>query len=212
MEGSAAVELVTNQGLIVGDIFLNNGNDVYWGAEGTVRGLVDGEFGDDLLVGGSGVDDFQGGGGNDTLRGGDGDDILRGGSGDDSLRGGGGDDEVLGGGGNDIMHGGLGDDVLNGFGHDDVLNGGQGDDFLVGGGGDDIFQFSRNAGFDVIADYKDGSDMIDLSDFNVFFSDINGAITNRWGNAVIDLAELGGHGSIIIRGAAGILDAGDFIL
>jgi serralysin len=60
----------------------------------------------------------------------------------------------------------VGNDVANrleGRDGDDVLNGLGGNDLLMGGAGADTFAFSGNAGKDTIADFKSGSDRIDLS-------------------------------------------------
>ncbi len=212
IDGGNAIERVFNAGTIFGEIALVGGDDSYWGVEGVVIGLVDGGSGNDRLTGGRGEDDFQGSSGADTLRGLGGNDTLRGGSGNDIVNGGDGEDSLLGGAGFDILNGGAGDDVIQGFSGNDTLNGGRDDDFLVGGLGADVFEFNLTAGHDRIADFENGTDSIDLSAFNVFFSDIFAATTTRWGNAVIDLTELGGHGSITIQGAAGQLDVSDFIL
>ncbi|QHQ36104.1 calcium-binding protein [Algicella marina] len=212
LSGGGSVEILVNTGTLIGDVTLNGGDDVYFGTNGRVIGVVDGGAGDDILRGGDEDNDLDGGTGDDMLRGGGGDDELRGSAGHDELRGDAGDDLVSGGGGHDLMFGGLGDDDLKGFGGDDTLNGGQGDDLLSGGSGADVFQFYRNAGEDRIWDFQNGTDKIDMTAFSVFFSDINAAMTSRWGNAIIDLDALGGSGTIIVNGAAGALDASDFIL
>ncbi|MEO0911750.1 MAG: calcium-binding protein [Pseudomonadota bacterium] len=210
--GSEEDMTLLNTGSILGDILLDAGNDIYRGASGRLEGFIDAGAGDDLVIAGSDNDTLLGQNGIDELRGGAGDDTLRGGNDDDTLLGQAGDDFLAGGGGDDKLLDGAGDDRLSGFGGEDLLNGGRGDDGLTGGAGADIFEFFRSAGNDTIWDFQNGVDRIDLTAFNVFFSDINAAVTNRWGNAVIDLDALGGSGSILIMGAAGQLDASDFIL
>lgn len=64
------------------------------------------------------------------------------------------------------------DDILNGMGGSDTINAGAGDDritdgtgrdHLYGGAGADIFQFVADGTLDLIRDYQDGLDRIDLS-------------------------------------------------
>ena len=76
--------------------------------------VMDGQDGDDSLVGGQGADSLTGGPGNDTLRGGPGDDVLIGEAGDDRLDGQTGDDRLEGDEGADTFTGGFGDDLLDG--------------------------------------------------------------------------------------------------
>jgi Ca2+-binding RTX toxin-like protein len=104
--------------------------------------LVNGEAGNDSLVGGSSFDSLSGGDDNDTLAGGGGADTLRGGSGADRLTGGDGNDLATGGAGNDTFIGtGTGRDSLYGEGDDDgfdlnevadltgwIIDGGSGND------------------------------------------------------------------------------------
>ncbi|MEC7257784.1 MAG: calcium-binding protein, partial [Pseudomonadota bacterium] len=79
-----------------------------------------------------------------VLIGGDGDDILDGGNGADVVRGGAGDDELSGGKGADIVGGGAGDDVLS------------------GGPGRDTFIFKEGFDRDIIRDFRQGRDSIEL--------------------------------------------------
>lgn len=118
--------------------------------------VIDGDDGDDRINGLEGQDILRGGLGNDVLLGGLNDDILQGGAGDDKLQGQLGNDTLLGDAGNDFLIGGLGRDTLNG---------GAGDDRLLGGGQADVFVFESGGGFDQIADWQDGPDKIDLTDF-----------------------------------------------
>ena len=127
------------------DDFLSGGggNDVLKGYKDS-DGLF-GENGSDKLYGGAGADYLDGGKGSDRLNGGKNNDYLEGKSGKDVLLGGGGQDYLLGGGGAD------------------KLNGDKGDDGLFGGKGADIFVFRSGGGSDVVYDFKDGVDMIDIN-------------------------------------------------
>lgn len=156
----------------------NGGNDKLEGSAGD--DLLRGNGGHDKLLGGAGADRLFGDGGNDTLTGGAGADTLKGQSGHDRLEGGGSADSLLGGKGNDTLAGGTGADTLNGeLGNDvlqggdggDILNGGKGNDTVMGGrgndrltGGDgaDLFIFGAGHGRDVITDFRNGVDKIDL--------------------------------------------------
>lgn len=90
-----------------------------------------------------------------------GDDVVHGRGGGDDLQGGDGADTLLGGDGRDLVQGGAGDDRLFGEGGDDRLAGGAGRDTLAGGTGRDVFVMD-GAGFDLIADFEGGRDVIDL--------------------------------------------------
>lgn len=146
---------------------------------------------DDVLLGGNGGDDLSGGWASDSLHGGNGDDTLNGGWGDDTLGGGNGDDSLVGGpnglvvfSDDDVLRGGNGDDTLRGVTGDDTLHGGNGDDVLdpnsgfdvlYGGDGADTFVFGFGAPLtpgilidrgDVIMDFQQGSDVLDLRALN----------------------------------------------
>ena len=148
-----------------------------------------------------------------ALRGGAGDDRLVGGIGEDSLSGGAGDDDLEGRNQSDLLRGNAGDDVLNGGGGGDTLMGGTGDDTLEGGPKGDVFVFGRRAGNDVITDFEDGSDLIDVSGIGLGgFGQLSAAITTARGNAFIDWAVFGGEGQVTILAAGGgTLDASDFV-
>ena len=116
----------------------NGGNDY----------IVGSQF-DDVIRGGAGDDTINGGLGDDTISGDDGLDRLAGSLGDDTINGGADNDTISGGAGADKLYGSLGDDRLDGndgndsiYGQDgiDTANGGTGDDRISGGAGDDILQ------------------------------------------------------------------------
>ncbi|HEX2802530.1 MAG TPA: M10 family metallopeptidase C-terminal domain-containing protein [Sphingomicrobium sp.] len=70
------------------------------------------------------------------------------------------------------LESGAGNDSLAGNGGDDVLVGGAGSDVMTGGAGADLFVFTSDgdstpgAGRDIITDFTQGSDVIDLSELN----------------------------------------------
>lgn len=175
---------------VADEIFGFAANDVLRGRGG--GDLLKGGGGSDTLIGATGDDTADGGAGNDVVRGNAGDDVLIGDLGNDRLFGGGGDDSASGGrgndtiagaGGNDTADGGIGadvvrgnagdDDLTGGGGHDrlfggggdDIVNGGRGNDYLSTGSGQDLVVIERNGGKDFLADFADGFDMVDFSDF-----------------------------------------------
>jgi Ca2+-binding RTX toxin-like protein len=89
-------DMVTNNGMIAGNVFLGTGSDVYKGT-GSVSGYVNGEGGNDTLTGGSFADRLNGGSGVDLLTGNAGNDVLIGAAGNDTLAGGTGKDVMAGG-------------------------------------------------------------------------------------------------------------------
>jgi Ca2+-binding RTX toxin-like protein len=81
---------------------------------------LNGDNGNDTLIGGTGADILRGGGGRDKLDGGNGNDTLIGGTGADILRGGGGRDKLDGGKGNDTYYVNTGDKLIDSGGKDTV--------------------------------------------------------------------------------------------
>ncbi len=185
------------------------GNDSIWGLDG--QDFIYGQAGDDLLYGGSGDDTLRGGVGNDTLTGGAGNDVLYGGTGadvligasgndvlrgqkgDDDLQGKRGKDHLAGGQGNDTLDGGAGDDILFGGAGDDVLTGGTGNDILVGKSGADQFVFDPGFGQDIIRDFENNIDTLNLS-------------AALWGGGLSVSAVVAAYATVV--GADTILDFG----
>ncbi|MEG3857172.1 Ig-like domain-containing protein [Microcoleus sp. Z1_C4] len=162
------------------DIVLGeSGNDLIFGGKG--NDFLHGREGIDIIYGNKDDDFIDGGKDNDTLYGGKGNDILLGSQGDDNLFGQQGNDTICGGEGNDLINGDEGADILGGCaGNDtlfggadndtltggkgnDLLDGGMGNDSLIGGSGNDIFALKAGQGFDIIADFTLGQDLIGLS-------------------------------------------------
>lgn len=90
--------------------------------------FVDGQEGNDTLIGGLG---------NDKLLGGSDDDEIFGNEGDDSLWGGEGNDRIFADSGNDVILGNEGNDTLSGGNDSDRIEGGAGDDQIHGDAGDE---------------------------------------------------------------------------
>jgi Ca2+-binding RTX toxin-like protein len=161
---SAAAAL--DAGFVPGAKFLaGSGNDTVTGSQYPDR--VDGGTGNDRLLGGDRKDILLGGPGDDVILGQLGNDSLQGSLGKDRLEGSGGDDVLVGG---PASGAGIDDDVLLGGTGADRLQGGAGRDKLTGGAGDDMFVFttlldsaSVLSRSDVVLDFEQGSDQIDLS-------------------------------------------------
>jgi Ca2+-binding RTX toxin-like protein len=157
--------------VLVGDLGADtlsggDGNDVIHGGSGNDR--LDGGSGNDSLKGDAGEDKILGGAGMDQLWGGAGNDTLDGGDARDTLTGDAGKDRLIGREGDDVLRGGAGNDVLYGLEDNDVLEGGTGADLLIGGGQTDWFTFrtaqdSTVQSRDIILDFQQGEDRIDLS-------------------------------------------------
>ena len=174
-----------------------------------------GGLGDDSQRGEVGNDQLSGGAGLDTLNGDAGDDILRGGDGADLLNGDDGNDQLYGGMGRNRLDGGAGDDVLIGGAQGDILDGGTGDDVLTGGGGRDVFVFTHAAERDVITDFDNGDDRIDLQAFGLDAGDIQLAVRDWNGGVTLNLERIGGNGKVRILdhdGQAIALTLSDFLI
>lgn len=202
-------------------LFGDRGNDNLSGGDladrlagGAGRDRLDGGSGNDLLTGGSGNDVLAGGTGRDVLKGDAGSDRLSGDAGNDRLlggaqadhlSGGAGRDRLFGGSGNDVLRGNNAADILKGGAGDDRLEGGKGADMLIGGGGADTFVFGRRSGQDVVRDFQDGLDVIEIASGAESFSDI--AVEDAGPDTVLIFAT-----SIIRLDDVdhSLIDAGDF--
>lgn len=194
--------------------------------------------GDDRLRGMGGDDALHGQGGADTLYGGTGDDTLSGGLGSDNVNGSQGDDMLRGGSGDDTLDGGVDADILSGDSGDDRLVGGGGRDVLNGGSGSDVFDFNAvsesgnsRATQDVISDFFEGEDTIDLSTIdaragvagNQAFTFIGSAAFTAEGQVrvvaagdttILQVNTTGTGGAEMVIRITGVvtLDAGDLVL
>ena len=162
---------------------------------------------DNTFDGGNGNDRLTLGGGNDTGLGGNGNDKIFGGLGDDVLKGGTGNDSCEGGADRDVLMGQGGRDSLFGGGGADQLIGGDGNDELTGGNGPDTFVYlDRKEGHDRILDFKDGTDLIDLSAIGRGFGSLQ--ITDTGNDTLI---EFGKSSITLVQFDAALISASDFI-
>lgn len=236
--GSLNADLVTNSGLMIGDVYLGDGADDFDGTGGQVLGLIDGGTGDDVMRIDQEGADVDGGGDIDTL-------IVSAnlgsvsgfetvrmvGTGDFAIRTDNTDSVINGNAGNNVLEGRGGEDTIRGGLGDDELVGGNGKDILIGGTGEDVFIYdtaseSTVADSDRIRDLKRGEDVIDLSDVvtdAVFlgtggfttsgFSEVRYQVTGGV-NARVEV-DVDGDGSADMRmilTGNNLLDADDFIL
>lgn len=108
----------------------------------------------------------------------------------------------------DTLLGTHGNEIISGLGGDDRIDGGQGHDALSGDAGADTFVYSANHGNDIITDFTDGEDRIDLSALTGIagFGDLT--IVQDGHDARIDT----GEGTITLYNFDAIdLDASDFV-
>lgn len=127
--GSDIGELTFTHGRSAGGVRGLEGDDWFLSTDG-VSYVVNGNQGNDKLMGGD-LDDILWGGRND--------DFILGRSGDDLCNGNLGNDTCYGEEGNDVVRGGQGDDILYGNEGNDIIIGDFGFDRLIGGTGADEF-------------------------------------------------------------------------
>lgn len=196
-------DVVRVSGLVLGDVVLGNGTNVFWQTGGRVMGTVSGGAGadtyhvdrtDTVIVDTSGGYDwviascsFRLPGGLEKLNvvgaigmlalGNGGDNWLIGDAGDDTLRGGWGNDSLEGGVGTNRLQGGMGNDSMRAGEGEDLMNGGAGDDVLYMGYGSDTLIGGNGRDtlrFDLIP--SPTGVVANLSTMTIFFPDM-GVIT-----------------------------------
>jgi Ca2+-binding RTX toxin-like protein len=119
-----------------------------------------------------------------------------------------GDTIAVGSGAADALVGGAGRDFLFGANGADTLTGDDGDDVLQGGGGNDVFVVTVGTQDDVVLDFVQGQDKIDVNALNI--PDWAGlqAMIATGTDTVLTFAA--GH-TLTLRDFAGTLTQGDFI-
>lgn len=167
-------------------IYGGEGADILKG--GTLNDLLSGDAGADSLDGGDGIDlafyaasdaavqvdlgTGLGTGGHaqgdilvsiEDVAGSNFGDIIIGNGDGNRLRGASGDDSINGADGADVIYGDAGSDTING---------GLGDDWFVGGADADTFEFDAAWGSDIVSDYEDGIDIIDMRGSGLLYADL----------------------------------------
>ncbi|MCZ8308081.1 MAG: calcium-binding protein [Microcystis sp. LE19-98.1E] len=125
-----------------------------------------------------------------------------------------GDDNITGTSGDDNISGLDGNDTLNGLGGNDNLSGGNGNDTFYGGTGNDVFNFAYYQDSDVVMDFVQGQDKIDVSSLNLSdWATVQLLISNDGiNNALITTYYDGGQSQLKLNGInPTLLQASDFI-
>ncbi len=224
-EGDVIVDIENLQGSSYADRLLgDNAANSLWGRAGD--DTLEGRAGDDWLNGGAGADRLDGGAGVDwvSYAGSDSGVVVslasatayRGHAAGDTivdienLEGSSYADRLLGDNAANSLRGRAGNDTLEGRAGDDILDGGPGADLLKGGRGTDTFVFRFDDGNDIISDFTDGQDRIDLSEFELSgFAALD--ISTSPAGVMIDLSAEGGGTILLENFDMSDLDAGDFL-
>ncbi|MEL6997779.1 MAG: M10 family metallopeptidase C-terminal domain-containing protein [Pseudomonadota bacterium] len=112
-----------------------------------------------------------------------------------------------------VLSGGAGKDRLQGWEGSDTLIGNTGNDVLEGGTGSDVFVFNLGDGVDVILDFEDGLDRIDMSSQGLSFADLR--IVTSGANVIVfyDRSDPADYGLVTVNNlGVSDLTASDFIL
>jgi len=185
--GSHSDDHLRNDGTMIGDINLGDGNDVIDLRGGRLNGTIEGGDGSDRLVTDrsghalieqpdNGYDvvmasaSYTLGDNVETL-------VLTASA---NVNGAG---NIL----DNDLYGNSGNNVLRGRGGDDRIIGGSGDDRLFGGDGVDTFLFATHPGRDTIEDFQHTQDVISIGDWrpNISFDDIVAHTKDVDGDAVL---------------------------
>ena len=227
----------TNDDVITGNtvqntLYGNSGDDTLNASSND--DMIYGGLGDDTLIGSRGADTLDGGGGSDTTSYSNSDagvrvDLAAGtatGSGhssgdtlvdienvfgsrfNDFIYGDNGDNILTGFNGIDRMFGRGGNDTVIGGGGADLINGGTGNDTLTGSGGVDRFFFDvADFGSDVIVDFTNGQERLNMRGSGLDYSDLT--IGQVGGDTVITVT--GTSNTITLDGITSAIDENDFI-
>jgi Ca2+-binding RTX toxin-like protein len=134
------------------------------------------------------------------------------------------DGDVLLGAGNDLyrgtrgtvngdVYGGDGNDTLIGGVGNDRIDGGRGDDELRGNNSRDTFVFHRGDGNDLVADFANGKDRLDLSAIGfASFAAVAAKASDTAAGMLIDLADFGGGTVLLADFTKAQFNAADVIL
>ena len=209
--GPSGDNRIINRGSMTGDIWLQDGDDVFDGRRGTLKGVIEGGGGNDTFI----IDDAATGiiellgGGTDTVRSSAGFQLTS--AFEHLFLTGKRNIDGRGNGGNNLITGNLGDNDLVGSGGLDVISGGAGDDRLFGGMQQDVFVFGTDFAHDKIMNFQNGVDLINIDEWDAAsnFQRVLRHTTEKNGNLIIRA----GHDQLTIEGMIKAeLDAGDFVV
>lgn len=107
-----------------------------------------------------------------------------------------------------------GDDRLIGSRSSDVLVGGLGSDTLTGGRGSDTFVYGPDdLGADIITDYRDGTDLLDVSAFNFGVADLQAVIAGAQQIGSDTLLTFAPNNTALLEGVqTSAIDTSDFVV
>jgi hypothetical protein len=190
--GGDGNDRILNTGLLEYDVNLGAGDDVFSSLKGEVRGAVIGGKGDDLYIVGIPLTIKEtANGGIDTV--------------ESKFT------YTLGANVENLTLIGSGKMEATGNGLANRIEGNAGDNHLTGLGGKDVFVFETGSRQDIIEDFADGKDRIDLSHYNGIdkFPDLHGKIAQSGGDVVITFSD---HDRLTIEHAhKSEFSAADFI-
>jgi Ca2+-binding RTX toxin-like protein len=202
--GSNGVDRIVNDGHIVGDVNLRDGKDVFDNRGGSVHGAIYGGGGNDTLI----TDDANVilnesvGGGNDTVKSTvsftlttNVERLVLLGSADINATGNSMDNRII---GND---------------GDNILTGGGGNDTLTGGGGKDVFAFHNRSYQDVVTDFTDGQDKLNITGYSTIqdFDDVKARMAQVGDAVMITFSGVVGDHVLLRHTDISQIDASDFV-
>lgn len=209
-EGEDGKDTIINRGRLVGDVFMEQGNDTVDNRRGTIQGAIYGDDGNDVLITSRAKDKLVElpGDGTDTVKSTVSyklsDNVER------LVLLGKKDIDGRGTAGADQLKGNAGDNMLVGFQGSDRLDGGKGNDILKGGLDADRFIFSTGYDKDTIAFFEPGVDDVDISGWKAI-NNLN-QLKSHAQNHGQDVWIKAGDDILVIKGLnKGDLDAGDFL-
>ena len=193
-------------GIQSGEVIGKRGDDLIDIDGLAIPALLNGNGGDDTVIGGLGNDTILGGSGDDDLRGRQGADSLNAGSGDDQVRGQDGTDTLRGSEGADTLFGDDANDVIFGDGGNDQIDGGNGRDLINSGSGNDLVEggaerdtITGEKGRDtLIGNGGDDSLVGNQGDDSLVGGDGNDTLVGANGDDIL----VGGSGNNFLRGGA----------
>ena len=198
-QSSGGDDTLVNDGRMVGDVSTSSGNDTLDTRGGRVQGDIELGNDDDTLYTDRAAYQLieSGGGGTDTVKSTVtytlSDNVER------LFLLGSKDIDGTGTALDDVLHGNAGDNILKGKAGMDHLYGHKGNDKLIGGADVDYFHFKTGNGDDVISDFQDAIDQIDLSGWAAITS-LADLKNNHAHNQGADVIIEAGTDSLLIKG------------